>query len=259
VNGWPDDTGALAELQHRLAEAADAALAAAPWSPGEQPLLGGCFVAFARGEAGPGKPGDRAWAAAVVWRAPPPTAAGTRSVDRHLRGMPGAAVPRRADDVVAQAVVAGRVGASYLPGFLALREGPLLADAVAALERRPDVLLVDATGADHPRGAGLAVHLGAVVGLPTVGVTQRPLVATGPRPDLVRGAWTPLHVGGRHVASWVCTRTGARPVLAHAGWRTTAPTATATVLLASTPAARAPVPLQEARRVAREARSLAAP
>jgi hypothetical protein len=45
-------------------------------------------------------------------------------------------------------------------------------------------------------------------------------------------------------------------VLAHAGWRTSPETAAAVVLAASTEAARTPVPLQEARRVAREARDL---
>jgi deoxyribonuclease V len=118
-------------------------------------------------------------------------------------------------------------------------------------------VLVDATGLDHPRRAGLAVHLGAVVGVATVGVTQRPLVASGPPPPLQRGERAPLLVRDRCVGFWVCTRTGARPVAAHAGWRTTASTAAATVLASSTEAARTPVPLQEARRVAREARALA--
>ncbi|MBV8941103.1 MAG: endonuclease V [Solirubrobacterales bacterium] len=43
------------------------------------------------------------------------------------------------------------------PGTLALREGRLLEAAVRALPAMPDVLLVNATGRDHPRGAGLAV------------------------------------------------------------------------------------------------------
>jgi deoxyribonuclease V len=102
------------------------------------------------------------------------------------------------------------------------------------------------------------VHLGAVTGIPTVGATQHPLVAErGESPPLVRGATTPVRLAGRTVGYWVCTRTGARPVLAHAGWRTDAETAAAVVLLASTEGARTPVPLQEARRVAREARDLA--
>lgn len=154
-------------------------------------------------------------------------------------------------------MLADRVAAPYVPGLLALREGPVLAAAIAALEPRPDVLLVDATGLDHPRRAGLAVHLGAMSGIPTVGVTQRTLVAAGDLPELRRGASAPLHLDGRCVGFRVCTRTGARPVVAHAGWRTTPEIAAATVLAASTAAARTPVPLQEARRVAREARAIA--
>lgn len=258
VNHWPSSAEELAERQRELAREADAALGTGAWSPGARPLVGGCFVAFARGEAGPGRPGDRAWAAAVVWRVPS-SAAGTvrRSVDRHLRGTPGAGRARQADDVVAQAVTFGSVSASYGPGLLALREGPLLGDTVAALPLMPDVLLVDATGLDHPRRAGLALHLGAELDVPTVGVTQRPLVAAGSQPDLVRGASAVVSVEGRPTGAWVCTRTGARPIVAHAAWRTTPQTATAIVLLASTPGARTPVPLQEARRVAREARALA--
>lgn len=257
--GWPVDDGELIDFQHVLAEKARDALAADPWSSPPRPTIGGCFVAFARGEAGPGHPGDRAWAAAVVWQPDPARQPGARAVDRHLRGTLGAFAPRRSDDLLAQAVVAARVPASYTPGLLARREGAILASAVAALDLVPDVLLVDATGLDHPRGAGLALHLGAMVGIPTVGVTHRPLVARGPAPELRAGATAPIRIDGGCVGYWVCTRAGVRPVVAHAAWRTSPETAAQIVLAASTEAARTPVPLQEARRVAREARALADP
>src|SRR5262249_32963222 len=64
---WPATADELVGVQLELAQDADVALETAPWRPGAQPLVGGCFVAFARGEAGPGRPGDRAWAGAVVW------------------------------------------------------------------------------------------------------------------------------------------------------------------------------------------------
>ncbi|MDQ4132933.1 MAG: endonuclease V [Actinomycetota bacterium] len=247
---------ALVELQHRLGAEVQVILASDPWLLPARPLVAGCFVAFATGAAGPGQPGDRAWAAAVVWEASPSSEAMPRSVDDHLRGR-SRQWPRRADDIVAQSVVSARVPAAYRPGLLALREGTILADAIEALDVRPDVVLVDASGVDHPRRAGLAVQLGAFTRLPTVGVTQRSLLATGTWPDLRRGASSPVAVEGRPVGYWVCTRTGARPVLAHAAWRTSAETASATVLAASTEAARTPVPLQDARRVAREARTRA--
>ncbi|MFI5041498.1 MAG: endonuclease V [Acidimicrobiales bacterium] len=254
---WPTGDDELVELQERLAREAEAAIDADPWTLAVRPVLGGCVVAFARGEAGPGKPGDRAWGAAVAWRPRDASGDPRRPADGHLRGALANGVPRRADDVLAQAVVADRVAAAYVPGLLALREGPLLAAAVSALGVRPEVLLVDATGLDHPRRAGLAVHLGVVTGVPTVGVTHRPLLASGPLPEFRRGALAPITIDDRRVGFWVCTRTGARPVVAHAGWRTSPETAAQTVLVASTESARTPVPLQEARRVAREARALA--
>jgi deoxyribonuclease V len=254
---WPSSDDELVELQHALAREAESTLAASPWLPPERPVVGGCFVTFARGEAGPGHPGDRAWASAVAWRTDPFSDGGRRSVDRHLRGAAADGRPRRADDVLDQAVAAEQVPAAYTPGLLARREGQVLAAAVLALENSPDVLLVDATGVDHPRRAGLAVHLGAATGIPTIGVTQRPLVASGPLPTLRRGATTPLRLDDRCVGYWVCTRTGAHAVVAHAAWRTSPETAAEIVLASSTDEARTPVPLQEARRVAREARALA--
>ena len=253
--GWPPSDEALVEVQHELGRAARLAVDADPWTPPSEAVFGGCFVAFAPGEAGPGRPGDRAWAAAVAWT-PVPGGGRGRSADHHLRGAPGHERPRRADDVVGQAVVGDRVPASYVPGLLARREGSILGAAVAQLHPVPDVLLVDATGRDHPRGAGLAVHLGAGTGIPSIGVTHRPLVASGPEPGSRRGATSPVRLDGGVVGFWVCTSSGVRPVVAHAGWRTTAETAAAVVLAASSGAARTPVPLQEARRVAREARSL---
>jgi deoxyribonuclease V len=262
--GWPEEADGLVALQAELGQRAEKAVTADPFRLPATPLIGGCFVAFARGEAGPGRPGDRAFAAAVVWepgheallrrgRGGVPA----RSEHKALRGT-SRDVPRRAADVLDQAVVEAAVGAAYVPGLLALREGPVLAAAVAAMTRGPDVLLVDASGTDHPRRAGLAVHLGWALDVPTVGITRRPLGATGEPAEAVRGAWSPLRLDGDVVAASVCTRTGARPVVAHAGWRTDVETAVAVSLAASTEGARAPVPLQEARRVAREARDLAA-
>ncbi len=236
--------------QQRLARAAPAA---PRWSPPASPLIGGCFIAYARGKEGPGRAGDRAWAAAVTWRA---GGAGTRRPDRALVGT-GPLGPRQAVDVESQVVVTGATGDAYRPALLALREGPLLEAAVRGLDPPPDVLLVDATGWDHPRRAGLALHLGAVLDVPSVGVTHRPLVARGAFPELRRGATSPLLIDGLVVAYWVCTRTGARPVVAHAGWRTSPDTAAEVVVMSSSDGARTPAPLGEARRVARETRAIA--
>ena len=196
-----------------------------PWLPTGGERIGGCFVCFARGGTGPGNAGDPAWAAAAVG---------------------GEAV-----------VVRGEAGAAYEPGLLALREGPLLEAAVRALPWSPDVLLVDGTGRDHPRRAGLALHVGAVLAVPTVGITHRPLAAAGEWPADDRGATSPLLLDGELVGYWLRTRAGRRPLAIHAAWRTD-PAAAVEVVRASAGAARTPTPLRRAREAARTARSRSA-
>jgi deoxyribonuclease V len=227
---WPGDADSLDREQERLA-----ALAPARWEPpdGDRLLVGGCFLAYAPGEQGPGRAGDHVWAAAVVVACPT------------LETLASAVLPRV-------------VAAPYERGHLALREGPALAAAVDALRaqgRVPDVLLVDATGRDHPRGGGLALQLGAAVDAPTVGVTQRTLVAEGEWPDLAQGATAPLWLGGEVVGAWVRTQRNVRPMAVHAGWRVDTDTAVR-VVLASTDTARTPEPLRRARTAAREARAI---
>ena len=215
----------LLEAQRALAEARPP-----PWRPPAEPgflAVGAVAIVFPRGMRGPGAAGDRAWAAAVAMR-------GRRTI--------------------AEATVAGEAAAPYEAGLLALREGPLLEAAARALPRALDVLLVDATGRDHPRRAGLALHLGAILEVPTVGVTHRPLLAEGPWPPEPKGASAPLVLEGERVGAWVRRRAGARPVAAHAAWRTDVDTAVA-VVLGTAGSHRTPEPLRRARRLARLARA----
>ena len=224
-----DELTEVADLEAEQREIA--ALTPEPWRPGSGPIVvAGAFVAFARGEQGPGRIGDHA----------------------HV----GAAATRDTSEL-ARVVVEGGAGASYAPGLLAAREGALLEAGLRALVERsvgPDVLLIDATGRDHPRRAGLALHLGARLELPSVGVTHRPLLARGPEPDDVTGAWTELTIDGDVVGRWLRTRRGTRPLAVHAGWRTDPETAT-DVVLRVVDRFRTPEPLRLARCAAREARA----
>jgi deoxyribonuclease V len=132
--------------------------------------------------------------------------------------------------VVARHEQRGGAGAAYVPGLLALRLGPMCEAAVRALRPLPDVVLLDATGRDHPRHGGLALHLGAALDLPSVGVTHRPLIAHCEWPADKASAVSPLVLEGVVVGYWLRTRVGMRPIAVHAGWRTDPETATAIVL-----------------------------
>ena len=111
---------------------------------------------------------------------------------------------------------------------------------------------MDATGRDHPRRAGLAYHLGAVLGLP-VGVTHArcwPPANGRPQPE----ATSPLWLDGRVVGYWLRSRVGRHPLAVHAAWRTDPDTAVA-VVRAVSGRHRTPAPLREARRLARRLRA----
>ncbi|XP_010526288.1 PREDICTED: endonuclease V [Tarenaya hassleriana] len=63
----------------------------------------------------------------------------------------------------------------YVPGFLAFREAPVLLQLLDKMQKEqnpfyPQVLIVDGNGILHPRGFGLACHLGVLAHLPTIGV-----------------------------------------------------------------------------------------
>lgn len=212
---WPQTAEELAQVQHALAAAA-----LPEWQlPQGRVEIGGCFVCFERGPSGPGQAGDRGWAGAALSSG-------------------------------ATAVAEGRAGAAYAAGLLALREGRLLEEAVRRLPRLPEVLLVNATGRDHPRRAGLALHLGAVLGVPTVGVTHRPLLAAGDWPEDEAGATSPLVLEDELVGHWLRTRPGTRPLAVHAAWRTDSETALAAVR-ASLRGRRTPEPIRVSRKAAR--------
>ncbi len=224
LDPWPATPEDLVKVQQRLAAASPE-----PWRPagGVVRSAAGCFVCFPRGREGSGAAGDPGWAAAAL------------------------VIEGRLADV---AVVRGQAQAAYEPGLLALREGALLEAAVRGLSEMPEVLIVNATGRDHPRRAGLALHLGARLSMPTVGVTARPLIAEGDWPSDVLGATSPLRIGDEIVGYWVRTTRGARPLAVHAAWRTDPETAGAVIAgLAS--GWRTPEPLRQARRAARGARS----
>ncbi|CAN4095586.1 unnamed protein product [Withania somnifera] len=68
-----------------------------------------------------------------------------------------------------------RLHIPYVPGFLAFREAPVLLELLDKMKNSahrfyPQLLMVDGNGLLHPRGFGLACHIGVLADLPTIGV-----------------------------------------------------------------------------------------
>lgn len=108
----------------------------------------------------------------------------------------------------------------YVPGMLSFREAPVVLEALAQVESRPDLLLLDGQGRAHPRRLGLACHVGLCVDVPTVGCAKSRLVGDVQRePALRRGSRAALVDGGERIGTVLRTRTGVRPVYVSVGNR----------------------------------------
>ncbi|MCX7765528.1 MAG: endonuclease V [Candidatus Sumerlaeia bacterium] len=75
----------------------------------------------------------------------------------------------------------------YLPGLLSFRESPAVISALRSLKLTPDIIVCDGQGIAHPRGFGLASHLGVIYDLPAIGCAKTILFGV---PEKVSGTPT---------------------------------------------------------------------
>ncbi|KON31223.1 hypothetical protein AC482_01555 [miscellaneous Crenarchaeota group-15 archaeon DG-45] len=114
--------------------------------------------------------------------------------------------------VVESATAAVSVRFPYIPGYLSFREAPVV-EAAAGRVSGFDVLLVNGHGVAHPRGCGLATHVGLDLDMPTIGVARRRLVgAVGEAAD----GWAPILHGGGVVGAMLIVE-GRAPVYVSVG------------------------------------------
>lgn len=153
-------------------------------------------------------------------------------------------------EVLKQRIVRVRLRFPYIPTFLAFRELEGLLRAVEGL--KADVYMVGAHGVAHPRRAGLACHLGVVIGKPALGVAKSKLCGEAEPPPMFRGAYTELRDGGEVVGALVRTREGTRPVYVSVGHKLSLNTAVR-IAVETTREHRLPEPLFVAHRLATKA------
>ncbi|MAG71918.1 MAG: hypothetical protein CL471_16760 [Acidobacteria bacterium] len=142
-------------------------------------------------------------------------------------------------------------------GLLSFREAPAILAALRKLDTEADAIICDGHGLAHPRGFGLACHLGVICDLAAIGCAKSRLVGEHRAPGIARGARTPLHHRGRRVGTVLRTRDDVRPVYVSVGHRIDLAEA-ATLVLRCTTRYRLPEPTRLADAlVSRLARSAA--
>jgi len=105
----------------------------------------------------------------------------------------------------------------YIPGLLAFREGPVLLEAFEKIEHEPDIIFFDGHGISHPRGLGIASHLGVLLSKPSIGVAKKNLVGEVFEPAKTKGSTTSILKDGKEIGKVLRTREKVKPVYVSVG------------------------------------------
>jgi deoxyribonuclease V len=114
----------------------------------------------------------------------------------------------------------------YIPGLLSFRELPAVLQALESLGATPDLIFSDGHGIAHPRGLGIAAHLGVITGLPTIGVAKKILTGQHEALGERRGDQVDLlDKGGQVIGTVLRSKDKVRPLIISPGNRVSLATA----------------------------------
>ncbi|MEL7119327.1 MAG: deoxyribonuclease V [Bacteroidota bacterium] len=128
-------------------------------------------------------------------------------------------------EVVDQAVVKMEITFPYVPGLFSFREVPPLLKAFELLSIKPDLIVCDGHGIAHPRGLGMASHLGLELDLPTIGCAKKRLIGDYEEVGQHRGAYSSLQYEGEEVGRVLRTQDGIKPLFVSVGHKVSIDTA----------------------------------
>jgi deoxyribonuclease V len=120
-------------------------------------------------------------------------------------------------EVVDQAVHEMEITFPYVPGLFSFREVPPLLEAYRKLKIKPDLIVCDGHGVAHPKGAGLASHLGIELDVPTIGCAKNKLIGAYQGLGDDRGAYASLMVGEKEIGRVLRTQKHIKPMFVSIG------------------------------------------
>jgi deoxyribonuclease V len=94
-----------------------------------------------------------------------------------------------------------KISFPYITGYLSFREGPAIIKAVKKLKTKPDLVLFDGQGIAHPKGIGIASHIGALLDIPSIGCAKSRLIGDYKEPGKQKGQYAFLKYKNKTVGA----------------------------------------------------------
>jgi deoxyribonuclease V len=154
-------------------------------------------------------------------------------------------------EILDMATADGKIPFPYIPNLLSFREGPILIKTFQKLKIKADVMIYDGQGIAHPRGFGLASHLGLWFDLPSIGCAKTPLLEGFISPGASKGSFELIRREGKEVGAVLRTKDNVKPLFISPGHRIDLQT-TIQLILESCQGFRFPEPLRKAHQASRK-------
>ncbi len=119
--------------------------------------------------------------------------------------------------IVEESIASDKVNFPYIPGLLSFRESPILIKAFEKLNIIPDVVIIDGQGIAHPRGLGIASHIGLLLDIPTIGCAKNILVGHYDEPGSETGDHSAIIFNKKVIGAVLRTKKNVSPVFISPG------------------------------------------
>jgi deoxyribonuclease V len=155
-------------------------------------------------------------------------------------------------EMLEQSSAKKKISFPYLPGYFAFSAGPAILSALQKI-KDTDLIMFPGRGIAHPRGLGLASHLGVLLNMPTIAVSKTSLWRNHPEPLSDKGAHVMVKgEGNKLMGAVVRTGKGTKPVFVTPGQKISTETAVK-IVLGCCSKYRVPEPLRLAHILAKKA------
>lgn len=105
----------------------------------------------------------------------------------------------------------------YIPTKFAIRELPLIGEAISKISVLFDCIIVDGHGIAHPEKEGLACFVGVIFDIPTIGCAKNLLIGEFEDMYFKRGNWADIIYEKEKVGEAVCTKNDTKPIFLSPG------------------------------------------
>ncbi|MGB2696575.1 MAG: endonuclease V [Candidatus Zixiibacteriota bacterium] len=104
-----------------------------------------------------------------------------------------------------------KISFPYISGLFAFSAGPSI---LSIFERigLPDLVVFPGRGIAHPRGIGLATHMGILLDIPTIACSRTPLWSDYQEPETKKGSYTFYSEGHKKIGATLRSKGNTRPI-----------------------------------------------